>query len=163
LVEVDDSPLDDVMEYTRDTHFSLCFTPKEDRPHFTRQDVPQYLIADSVQAEALWPKAKDAKWAEGIKWAPIPEVDGDNRQYESRSSLSKTRKTPYTLSGDEISATDGALILGTSNSGLVRAAERHGLNVTLRLLKDNREGGNRMSKVYLRSEVEALAKTGWRR
>jgi hypothetical protein len=150
---------DEVLEITgNDTHFSLCATPPEDRPHFTRYDVPPHMIVDDVTSDALWPKAKEESWADGIKWGSVDGVNsGHGTRYGASGVDVRVRRKAYVKLDGEISIGEGARIMGTSASGFVRAANRHGLTVKEVYVN------SLQTKIYLRSEVEALAKTGWRR
>ena len=136
--------------------FTHCLTPTINRPHFTRYDVPPHMILDSVVADALWPKYHEAEWAEGIEWQPVPEDDIES-DYLKRISIPS-----YQLKEEDILAAESAKIMGTSPSGFRKAADKHGLTVRTENIDCN-GWGRRPTSVFVRKEVEALAKIGWRR
>ena len=150
----------------RDTHFSTVFTPREDRPHFKREDVPKHMIVDSITADNLWPKGVGEEWAEKVKWAQIKEVDSVKRKFASRTTLANAHKEVYVLKDDEITVTQAAQILGTTTNGVSGALKRHGMTMkTVYMKRPDSHGKIRLQPVHVlpRKPIEELVKTAWRR
>jgi hypothetical protein len=148
-------------------HVSFPVIENEDRPCYTRQDVPLFLLADSVTVDSIRASTEDGRmqrirsaeknW-EGIVLAH--QVSGGRRKDEPKIFVisSKNPLKQYHLADDEILVSEAAEISGVGPSNFKRKMVTLGYPVRFECVNVSQKGGKELDRRFVckRSDAQAV-------